>query len=88
MPGTAMTAKIMGSIIHGDRIYQSYGVTPSSPGAKLLSNYGLRQVACGTPGLVVIYGPSFGVVCAYPNYRVGAGSYDVNIYTQAITQRS
>lgn len=87
-PGEAMTAKIMGSIIRGNHIYQSYGVSPRSPGATLLSNYGLRQVECGTPGLVVIYGPSFGVVCAYPTYRVGAGNYTVNINTLTITERS
>jgi hypothetical protein len=28
---------------------------------------------------VVIYGPNFGVICATPNGRVGAGSYAVNV---------
>jgi hypothetical protein len=80
-PGAATTAEIMGSIIDGNHTYPSYGVSSGSPGATLLSNYGLRQVRCGLAGLVVIHGPNFGVVCAYPNARVGAGSYNVNTST-------
>lgn len=85
-PGAATTAEIMGSIIDGNHTYPSYGVSSGSPGATLLSNYGLRQVRCGTAGLVVIHGPNFGIVCAYPNARVGAGSYNVN--TSMLTLQS
>lgn len=86
-PGAATTAEIMGSIIHGNQTYPSYGVAPGSPGATLLSNYGLRQVRCGIPGLVTIYGPNVGVVCAYPTYRVGAGEYDVNLNSLTLQSR-
>jgi hypothetical protein len=77
----AATAALMGSVIYANQTYQSYTVHTGSPGATLLSNYGLRQVQCGPPGLVVIYGPNFGVICAYPNGRVAAGSYAVNTNT-------
>jgi hypothetical protein len=77
----AATAAIMGSVIYANQTYPSYTVHTGSPGAILLSNYGLRQVPCGPPGLVVIYGPNFGVICAYPNGRVAAGSYAVNTNT-------
>jgi hypothetical protein len=75
----AATAAVMGSIVYANQTYTSYSVQSSSPGATLLSNYGLRQVPCGPPGLVVIYGPEFGIICAEPNGRVGAGSYAVNV---------
>jgi hypothetical protein len=52
----------------------------------LLSNYGLQQVPCGGGGLVVIYGPNFGVICARPNGRVAAGNYAVN--TDTLTLQS
>ena len=74
----AASAAIMGSIVNSNQTYTSYQVTPSSPGATLLSNYGLQQVQCGPPGLVVIYGPNNGVICANPNDRVAAGNYAVN----------
>ncbi len=77
----AATAAIMGSVVYSNQTYTSYTVSSGSPGATLLSNYGLRQVPCGPPGLVVIYGPNFGVICAYPNGRVAAGSYAVNTNT-------
>ncbi len=86
-PGAATTAEIMGSIIYGNKTYPSYAVNAGSPGAILLSNYGLRQVACGPPGLVVIYGPNFGGVCAYPNGRVAAGSYAVNTSTLTLQSK-
>jgi hypothetical protein len=75
----AATAAIMGSIVYANQTYTSYSVSSGSPGATLLSNYGLRQVPCGPPGLVVIYGPNLGVICADPNGRVAPGSYAVNV---------
>jgi hypothetical protein len=65
--------------------FERYAISSGSPGPTLLSNYGLRQVPCGPPDLVVIYGPSFGVICASPNGRVAAGSYAVN--TNTLTDR-
>jgi hypothetical protein len=77
--GPYATAALMGSIVYANQRYTSYYVNSGSPGATLLSNYGLRQVPCGPPGLVVIYGPNFGVICANPNGRVGPGNYAVNV---------
>lgn len=74
----AATAIVMGSIVRSNQTYTSYQVNSGSPGATLLSNYGLQQVQCGPPGLVVIYGPNNGVICANPNDRVAAGTYAVN----------
>ena len=69
---------MIGSIYYNNTQYTSYQVTQSSPGAQLLSNYGLQQVECGPPGLVVVYGPNNGIICANPNGRVAAGNYAVN----------
>ena len=77
----AATAAVMGSIYRSNQTYTSYQVAPSSPGSTLLSNYGLQQTQCGSGNLVVIYGPNNGVICAYPNDRVAAGSYAVNADT-------
>ena len=74
----AATAAVMGSIVYANQTYTSYAINSGSPGATLLSNYGLQQVPCGPPGLVVIYGPNFGIICANPNGRVAAGNYAVN----------
>jgi hypothetical protein len=74
----AATAAVMGSIYYNNQTYTSYQIASGSPGATLLTNYGLQQVPCGPPNLVVIYGPNFGVICANPNGRVAAGSYAVN----------
>jgi Family of unknown function (DUF6515) len=74
----ATTAAVMGSIAYQNQTYTSYQVQQSSPGATLLSNYGLQQVQCGPPGLVVIYGPNNGIICANPNGRVASGNYAVN----------
>lgn len=82
----AATAAVMGSIVYANQTYTSYHVQSGSPGATLLSNYGLQQVPCGPSGLVVIYGPNFGVICANPNGRVAAGSYAVN--TDTLTLQS
>lgn len=75
----AATAAVMGSVVYANQTYTSYAVNSGSPGATLLSNYGLRQTPCGAPGLVVIYGPNFGIICANPNARVAPGSYAVNV---------
>ncbi len=68
----------MGSIVNNNQTYESYQASSGSPGANLLSNYGLQQVPCGGSGQVVIYGPNNGVICANPNGRVAAGNYAVN----------
>jgi hypothetical protein len=75
----AATAAVAGSIYYANQRYTSYYVSSGSPGATLLSNYGLRQVPCGPAGLVVIYGPNLGIICAQPNNLVAAGSYAVNV---------
>ncbi len=75
----AATAAVAGSIYYANQNYTSYYVSAGSPGATLLSNYGLRQVPCGPSGLVVIYGPNLGIICAEPNQLVAAGSYAVNV---------
>ena len=75
----AATAAVAGSIYYANQNYTSYYVSAGSPGATLLSNYGLRQVPCGPSGLVVIYGPNLGIICAEPNQLVGAGNYAVNV---------
>jgi hypothetical protein len=75
----AATAVVMGTIIYNNQTYTSYKVAESSPGAKLLASYQLQQTPCGPPGLVVIYGPNFGIICAHPNSLVGAGNYAVNV---------
>jgi hypothetical protein len=78
--GFAIGAAVaMGSIVYANQRYTSYYVAAASPGATLLSNYGLRQVQCGPSGLVVIYGPNLGIICAEPNSLIGAGSYAVNV---------
>jgi hypothetical protein len=74
----ATTAAVMGAVVSSNQTYTSYQVQQSSPGATLLSNYGLQQVQCGSPNLVVIYGPNNGVICANPNGQVAAGNYAVN----------
>ena len=63
----AATAAVMGSHRLRESNIYVVPVSTGSPGATLLSNYGLRQAPCGPPGLVVIYGPNFGVICANPN---------------------
>lgn len=68
-------------------LYTSYQAEPESPGAKLLSSYGLTQTPCGPPNLVVIYGPNNSVICAHPNNLVSAGNYSVNSQTLTITSQ-
>jgi hypothetical protein len=61
--------------------YDSYRVEPDTPGADLLNDYGLEQVACGPPGLVDIWGPDGSIVCAQPNDSVAPGDYEVDPQT-------
>jgi len=77
------TAVVMGAIVNAanHQTYTSYRVSQDSPGAQLLMNYQLQQVSCGPPGLVEIYGPDNGVICARPNNLVAAGTYAVDIDT-------
>jgi hypothetical protein len=56
---------------------KSYEIAPDSPGAKVLTNYGLMQTQCGPEGLVIIYGPEKSVICAQPNTTVAAGAYQL-----------
>ena len=63
-------------------------MSSGSPGATLLSNYGLRQVPCGPSGLVVIYGPNLGIICAYPNGLVAAGNYAVRLNAEGLDGKS
>jgi Family of unknown function (DUF6515) len=76
----ATSAAVFGSLVNSTnhQSYTSYQVQPSSPGATLLSNYGLTQTQCGGPNLVNIYGPNNSAICAYPNNTVSAGNYSVN----------
>jgi hypothetical protein len=62
-------------------VYNSYRVEPDTPGAELLNDYGLEQVACGPPGLVDIWGPDGSIVCAVPNDSVAPGDYEVDPQT-------
>ena len=79
------SAAVYGSIVAANNAtYTSYQVQPQSPGAKLLTSYGLTQTQCGPPNLVVIYGPNNSVICAYPNKLVSAGNYSVNSQTLTI----
>jgi hypothetical protein len=84
----ATSAAVFGAIVNSQnqRIY-SYQVQPQSPGATLLSNYGLTQTPCGPPNLVVIYGPNNSVICAYPNNLVSAGNYNLDTSTLSLTSQ-
>lgn len=74
----AASAFFYGQIAAQNQTYYSYGVAPGSPGAQLLQNYNLTQTDCSQPDLVVIYGPTDSVICAYPSDLVGPGSYSVD----------
>ena len=78
------SAAVYGSIVANSVTYTSYQTQPESPGAKLLSSYGLTQTQCGPANLVVIYGPNNSVICAHPNNLVSAGNYSVNPQTLTI----
>jgi len=84
----ATSAAIFGSIVAANnQKYTSYQVQPNSPGATLLSNYGLQQVQCGPSGLVNMYGPNDSVICANPNSNVEAGDYDIDSQTLSLVSR-
>jgi hypothetical protein len=79
------SAAVYGSIVAANNAtYTSYQVQSESPGAKLLTSYGLTQTQCGPPNLVVIYGPNNSVICAHPNHLVAAGNYSVDSQTLTI----
>jgi hypothetical protein len=61
--------------------YPSYATAADTPGSLLLQDYGLQQTQCGQANLVVVWGPRNSVICAYPNNRVGAGNYRVDLET-------
>jgi hypothetical protein len=64
-----------------DVTYNSYQVSPGTPGATFLTTYQLTQTQCGPPNLVVVYGPENSVICAQPNDYVGEGSYRLDTVT-------
>jgi hypothetical protein len=74
------SAAVYGAIVDEDThvTYNSYEVQPGTPGETFLTNYQLTQVKCGTPNLVVVYGPESSVICATPNQYVGEGEYDLD----------
>jgi hypothetical protein len=77
----ALTDALLFGSIADDReqlIYPSYQVEPDSPGEQLLQDYGLQQTQCGQANLVVIWGPDNSVICAFPNYSVAPGEYEVD----------
>jgi hypothetical protein len=67
---------------------KSYEVGSDSPGAKMLTSYGLTQTQCGPSGLVVIFGPENSVICAQPNASVVAGEYDLDTTNLTIVPRA
>jgi hypothetical protein len=84
----------LGAIAYGtfvdqatNQIYPSYEVAPGSPGAILLSNYQLTQTPCGEPDLVVIFGPDNGVICAFANFLVAPGEYEVDPSTLTLVSQ-
>jgi len=81
-----VTAVLYGEIEdeENDVTYNSYEVQPNTHGASFLTAYQLTQVACGPPGLVVVYGPEQSVVCANPNQYVGEGSYQLDTATLSL----
>ena len=81
------SAAVYGSIVANNTTYNSYQVQSESPGAKLLSSYGLTQTQCGPPNLVVIYGPNNSVICAHPNNLVSAGNYSIDTQTLTIVSQ-
>jgi hypothetical protein len=81
-------AMYWGSIYYDNFLYPSYQVEPESPGAILLQDYGLEQTPCGTPDLVVIWGPDNSVICALPNDLVGPGNYELDPTTMTLISES
>jgi hypothetical protein len=80
--GSLMGAYIAGSDSETPPYYQ---VAADSPGAQLLANYDLTQTPCGAPNLVVLYGPDYGTICAYPNSEVSPGSYNIDEPSLSLT---
>ncbi len=82
----ATGAALVGSVVDYDdhEIFASYDAESNSPGAQLLTDYGLTQTECGPPNLVVIWGPNNSVVCAYPNDVVSPGNYELDPETLTI----
>jgi len=62
-----------------------YQVAADTPGAQLLANYDLSQTPCGSPDLVILYGPDGGTICAYPNANVAPGAYTIDESSLTIT---
>ncbi len=84
----AVGAAVYGSIVSNNVTYTSYQVQANSPGATFLQSYGLTQVQCGPPNLVVVYGPQNSVICANPNSTVAAGYYQLDASTLTLTSVS
>ena len=86
MYGTIAPALQYGAItdVESNVSYPSYQTATSSPGARLLADYGLEQTVCGAANLVVIWGPNDSVTCAHPNARVSAGNYQADPATLTI----
>ncbi|MGB6985136.1 MAG: hypothetical protein WBD74_04070, partial [Candidatus Aquilonibacter sp.] len=83
------SAAVFGSIVNTTthETVTSYEVQPSSPGATMLSNYGLTQVQCGPANVVVVYGPDNSVICATPNAKVSAGEYTLDTETLSLVSQ-
>jgi hypothetical protein len=81
-------AILFGSIVDANNdVYQSYQVEPNSPGAQVLSDYGLQQTPCGPPNLVVMWGPDNSVICAFPNAMVAPGNYQIDPSTLTLVSQ-
>jgi len=75
--GAFAIGAVTGAIVTAASQPQYYIVQSGTPGYTLLTNYGLTQVRCGVTNLIVINGPSGGVICAFPTNTIPAGSYIV-----------
>ncbi|HXP92382.1 MAG TPA: hypothetical protein VN905_02865 [Candidatus Binatia bacterium] len=84
------SAAVFGAIVNteNNEKVESREVDPNSPGATFLSNYQLRQVECGPPNLVVVWGPENSVICAAPNHLVSAGEYDLDTAQLTLVTRA
>ncbi len=69
---------------YGGYAYDNYDVQQNSPGAQLLSQYGLTQTDCNQPNLVQIDGPDGSEICAFPNDQVAPGQYQVDPATLSL----
>jgi hypothetical protein len=84
--GVAIAAAF-GIFSYDNHSYYSYEVRPDTPGAQLLNSYRLEQTPCGARNLVVIWGPDNSVICAWPNYLVGPGTYSVDPNTLTLVSQ-